>query len=530
MRITNPTIFNTSVNNMFRNARHVNDIIVSIETGKRIQRPSDDPILSNRALRFRNFLAENNQFMTNADTAMSWMEVSEASFHNILTGRDSIMARINEQLVFGATGSNDTPDVAAIIAELRELFAQLTTVEMNQTYMGRYVFSGFHTDQPPVLTSNMTGRTFVMEQNFSFRDIEQTVAFHRPNPFEPHILPDVNLLKLPFNNVNLTSPHGVDGVPPLGIFGPDGTPLAVNIVTIPSSTFFPSDPPVVGEPDYPAYMPPETTPPTIHFIADTGELVIPDNALSFFEDGVVVRFSNATFGVDDDDNVYTSSVNDFRAGELNPMINFRSWELNPNWVSVNPPPPNPPDNVAFRAFNSVTQDLRVEVSSNSHITLNSHARNIVTPQLYADFKRLFEFIDTLQPTNPWAIRTHLEQTTDLTGDALQNYVDEFLSEESRAFATMIYSRFNSMLKLHEGHITQAQREHTNLGTRMTRLDMIHVRLEENEIQYTALLSENEDTDIPTAIMRRNSAESAFRDALRAIAMVSQLSLADFIGR
>ena len=87
-----------------------------------------------------------------------------------------------------------------------------------------------------------------------------------------------------------------------------------------------------------------------------------------------------------------------------------------------------------------------------------------------------------------------------------------------------------MIEFTERHVSQASTEHTRLGTRMARLDLLHVRLEENEVAFTALLSENEDTDVPSAIIRKSNAEAAFRDALRAIAMTTQLSLADFINR
>jgi flagellar hook-associated protein 3 FlgL len=93
-----------------------------------------------------------------------------------------------------------------------------------------------------------------------------------------------------------------------------------------------------------------------------------------------------------------------------------------------------------------------------------------------------------------------------------------------------HNRVNNMIELHERHAIQAQREHTNLGSRMMRVDMVAVRLEEDTLAYTELLSQNEDTDMHAAIHKRNAAENAFRIALQAIAMSVQLSLADFINR
>ena len=498
MRVTNSMIFGNSVNNMIRNARHINNLVQSIETQKRFQRPSDDPILAGRALRYRTFLSETEQFIQNAHTASAWMEVTESAFLNILRGPESIMHRISTRLVHGATGSIEFNDRMAVIAELSEIFHQLKTVEMNHSYMGRFVFSGFHTNHPPVLTGTMTpGTHFVMEQPLRFRDIETTIAFHRPpGPHSAHeLIPDTHILKLPFNGLDLTSATPA-GVPDLGLFQADGsTPLAITLNVIQNSATDPG-----------AYRP-VTVPLTVNFLADTGELIIPDEALHLFEDGIVARFANGEDA--------TGARNRFTEGMLNPMINFRSWDI------------TNPANV--QSFNAAEHDFEMEISVNSHVTINSHARDTLTPQLFADLKRLIEFAESLRVSDPRAIEAYF-YGQGFRDEALDNEVNRFLTAEKQAFQDMLYSRFNNMIEFTERHVSQASTEHTRLGTRMARLDLLHVRLEENEVAFTALLSENEDTDVPSAIIRKSNAEAAFRDALRAIAMTTQLSLADFINR
>jgi flagellar hook-associated protein 3 FlgL len=98
------------------------------------------------------------------------------------------------------------------------------------------------------------------------------------------------------------------------------------------------------------------------------------------------------------------------------------------------------------------------------------------------------------------------------------------------FSAAMHDRINNMLREIMEHAAQAQREHTNLGARMARLEMIGIRLEEDEVAYTALLSDNEDTDLSATIMKKLGAEAAFGHALRAIALTTQLTLADFINR
>jgi flagellar hook-associated protein 3 FlgL len=173
----------------------------------------------------------------------------------------------------------------------------------------------------------------------------------------------------------------------------------------------------------------------------------------------------------------------------------------------------------------------MEVSPNSYITINSHARNILTANLFSDFRRLFEFADTLQPSDPSLIEDYFRNPPHQhTGDDLTNAVSQFLSDEYAMFSGMMHDRMNNMLELIMRHSAQAQREHSNLGSRMSRLEMVGIRLEEEEVAYTELLSANEDVDLIETMHRRNAAETAFNHALMAIARTTQLTLADFINR
>jgi flagellar hook-associated protein 3 FlgL len=493
MRVTNHHVFGTSMNNIWRNARHLNTLVTQEETGKRIQKPSDDPLLSSRALRFRTILAEAEQFLRNVEQGMAWMEVSEAAFNNVLTGsptHPSLMQRMYTRIVEGAqTGTNTLEDQRAILSELLQYFEQMFQVDMNQTYLGRYVFSGFHTDQPPVLKQDQPGRSFIVSQFFNTQDIERTLTFHRPTLTS---MPEdiwINVLKLPYTSVDFDFiTTGIDGnLPTIGIFAPDGTPFTIaNRIST----------------DADAYRPPDDGL-TIHHIVDTGELVFGDAIAAAFADGTRVTYE----------------IRDLVAGELNPIIYFNSHEIFTDDIPH-----------ISRAFNTEGQNIQMEISPMAYITTNSHARNILTANLFSDFRRMFDFADTLQLSDPSVIEDYFRNVHMHTGDDLVSAVDRFLSDENAMFASMMHNRMNNMLELIMRHAAQAQREHSNLGSRMARLEMVGIRLEEDEVAYTELLSENEDVDLIETMKRRNASEAAFGHALMAIARTTQLTLADFINR
>ncbi|MCL2198994.1 MAG: hypothetical protein FWB80_08740 [Defluviitaleaceae bacterium] len=514
MRVTNSMIYGNAMNNIWRNARHINNLVVSIETGKKIQRPSDDPLLSSRALRYRTILSEAEQFLRNTQQGMAWMEVSEAAFNSVLTGSPttpSLMNRIYTRLVEAAqTGTNELPDQRAILTELRQYFDQMFGVDMNQTYLGRYVFSGFHTNQPPVLKNDWPAeRSFVITQNFSAANIERTIAFHRESP--THMPQDfyVNVIKLPFTNVDFSLNIPNPDVPQLGITSAQGQ--AFHIHTMDSS-----DMPPAGA--FTAYNPDDEYNglPVIHFLRDTGELVMSNATRDLInrQGGIEVVYEK----------------NNFRAGELNPIVYFQSVELIGGTFST-AGGVTTLTGAATHHFDTAGQNIQMEVSPNAYITINAHARDVLTANLFSDLRRLFDFADSLVTSDPRVIEEYFRGPTHLlSGDELVNAVSEFMSDEKAMFSAAIHDRINNMLRTIMQHAAQAQREHSDLGSRMARLEMISIRLEEDEIAFTELLSQNEDTDLSDAIMRKSGAEAAFNHALMAIARTTQLSLADYINR
>ncbi|MCL1845411.1 MAG: hypothetical protein FWF77_05875 [Defluviitaleaceae bacterium] len=505
MRVTNHMIFGNSMNNIWRNARHLNNLVTQIETGKRIQRPSDDPLLSARALRYRTILAETEQFLRNSQQGMAWMEVSEAAFNSILTGSatsPSLMQRIYETLVRGAqTGTNTLEEHQVFVAEMRQYFDQMFGVDMNQTYLGRYVFSGFHTNQPPVLKNDWPGRSFIISQNFSANAVQRADAIFRESATA---MPDVihtNIIKLPYTHVNFDPAANVAGAAEIGITLADGTQF--HIITMDSTVenayrpegFFTTDD------DPPVQLP------IIHHLRDTGELIVSDEVKQ-----LIIGAGGLSV-------VYEKS--DLVAGELNPIVYFETSEII-NGEAVN--------------FNTRGQNIQMEISPMAYITINTLARDTLSADLFADLRRLFDFVDSLAPSDPAVIREHLrthardEDGQPLTDGALDAAVATFLGDERAAFAGAVHNRFDNMLRTVKDHIAQAQRQHSQLGARMARLEMVSIRLEEDEVAYTDLMSQNEDVDLSAAIMRKAAAEAIFNHSLRAIAITTQLTLADFINR
>ena len=146
MRVTNAMMSNRMLTNINRNLGLLDKYNTQGSTGKKIQVPSDDPIIASRSLKFRTMLSEAEQYAKNASDATSWIDATETVFSNmnkILTDMKGLMTQ----------GSNDTyttEDRAKILKEYNSLLEQLEQ-ELNSDYMGRSLFSGFRTDEKPII-------------------------------------------------------------------------------------------------------------------------------------------------------------------------------------------------------------------------------------------------------------------------------------------------------------------------------------------------------------------------------------------
>ena len=63
---------------------------------------------------------------------------------------------------------------------------------------------------------------------------------------------------------------------------------------------------------------------------------------------------------------------------------------------------------------------------------------------------------------------------------------------------------------------------------MNRLELVESRLEDMELNYTELLSENEDVDMARLIIDLKNQENVYRASLAAGARIIQPTLVDFL--
>ncbi|WHH61518.1 flagellar hook-associated protein FlgL [Petroclostridium sp. X23] len=151
MRVTNNMLVRNMMINLNNNLGRMEKAQQQMSTGKKISRPSDDPIIASRALKFRTDVSEIEQFQKNTSDALSWTEVTESALSNL----GDVIQRVRELTVKASNGVLSVDDTLKIKEEISQLKKSIVEIG-NTAYAGRYVFAGFKTDEPPYKAEKIT--------------------------------------------------------------------------------------------------------------------------------------------------------------------------------------------------------------------------------------------------------------------------------------------------------------------------------------------------------------------------------------
>ncbi|SHH20100.1 flagellar hook-associated protein FlgL [Tepidibacter thalassicus] len=143
MRITNSMMVNRMMMNMNRNMSRMDKLYNDYASGKRIHRPSDDPVLVARSLKIHTDIAENDQFKRNVDDAYSILDKTETSLREL----NNILHRVRDLTTQASNGVLTPEDTMKIQSEVKQIKEQIIKIS-NDTYVGRHIFSGYRTDEP----------------------------------------------------------------------------------------------------------------------------------------------------------------------------------------------------------------------------------------------------------------------------------------------------------------------------------------------------------------------------------------------
>ena len=160
MRITNKIMQRNNLSNINTNKVYQDKLSTQMSTQKKVSRPSDDPVVSIRALRLRSNVTEVTQYYSkNIPDAESWLDVTEDALKNLT----EIITNMIRQCTKASNGDLKSADRQIILEQLKALGDEVYSTG-DADYAGRYVFTGYRTD---------TSLSFDKEYNTKYEITEQ---------------------------------------------------------------------------------------------------------------------------------------------------------------------------------------------------------------------------------------------------------------------------------------------------------------------------------------------------------------------
>lgn len=154
MRITNNMGMDNLLRNLNRNYKTMVKYEDQVSSGRRINRPSDDPAGTVDALRLRTELNQIADYKKNIDDGAVWLGTTEAALNE---AKDIVM-RLQEIAIYAGGAGMEQSSLNALALETEQLLEHLVQVG-NSSYGDRYIFGGYKTNTEPfTVTRDGNGR------------------------------------------------------------------------------------------------------------------------------------------------------------------------------------------------------------------------------------------------------------------------------------------------------------------------------------------------------------------------------------
>lgn len=502
MRITSKMISNNLLSNINKNKNLMTKLEDQYMTGKKIQKPSDDPIIAVRSLKLRTSVSEISQYYDkNIPDARSWMEVTESSLSNV----NKSLTSMNTYCVQGSTDTLTATDRSSIASNLEQLKQQIYQ-EGNANYAGRYVFTGYKTNSSLTFTEQTVNLKYTIMENMTGEDIELTQKvsgsyslsdYDKSNSTSPDYvsfnqaptLKNIYRLQLSYDKLDDTAISGIN----YSVKDSNGESIAQAPITANK----------VASTDANAYSP---APGQANFIYDTGELILSEEAY------------NSMRKASDINVTYTKSS--FNEGDLKPEHYFDCKVIDTADAGS-----------TEIQYKKSEQAIEYEVNFNQKLKINTEGSDAITHKIGRVVNDIIKSVNDVKKCEDdiEVIKQRMEDAslTDTQKARYQSMLDQYNTD-------LILKKEVMQKAFTMGQqVTNKEQDRVNvavadLGSRTNRLNLTENRLSTQRTDFTELLSTNEDADQVETYVNLTSAQNIYNASLSATAKVIKNSLLDYL--
>lgn len=143
MRVTQSMLSNNMLRNLNTNYGKMAKLQEQINSGSKISRPSDDPVVAVKGMAYRIDLDKVTQYQRNIGEAHTWLDTTD----EVLGLVGDALNRVKELTVQAANDTNTSEDRQKIDEEIKQIKEQLRNLA-NTKVGDNFIFSGTHTNEP----------------------------------------------------------------------------------------------------------------------------------------------------------------------------------------------------------------------------------------------------------------------------------------------------------------------------------------------------------------------------------------------
>lgn len=541
MRITNKIMQRNNLSNINTNKINEDRLSTQMSTEKKINRPSDDPVVAIRALRLRSSVTEMTQYYSrNIPDAESWLSVTEDALVNL----SEVLTKMISNCTKGSNGPLTTDDRKIILEQLQGLADEIYSTG-DVDYAGRYVFTGHRTD---------TSLSFDKETNQLYDITEQLDISAIDDMTKVYTDDLLSINSANFNEVDVTEQDissvdyhrirlayndcvGDDSAAPSISFSKrvetenaDGS-ITVNYVDVTWPGTDENGDPFTDENGDPiviqtvhSYDDPYSVvaadPNAIIYVPETGEILLGENR---YNDLMEVKDDPSTPANEGEIRV-TYQKDHWQKGDLRPQHYFActSDPGKDNEIRYNQD---------YLTGNPDRQVIEYDVGFNQTIRINTTADECFPHGIGREADDLISAMQNVQDLES-VQATLKELITKYEGDEVTTAK---LQDQLDAVEKALTLAKDKEQKLFEAGITAFQKylnganlAITNCGNLSSKLALVENRIKTQKTTFETLKSTNEDIDIAEVTIQLKSAGLIYEAALLAAGKVMQSTLLNYI--
>ncbi len=144
MRVTGNMLVNNLKKDLSSNLKMLQKVQKQMTTGKKINKPSDDPIGLVDCIRLTSRLEENRLYQANVKDAKSLLNTTDEALGTL----NNALSKVNELTIQSANSSMNEQDLLIIKDEIDQIIEEIKVIA-NTTFSDKYIFGGTNTTQPP---------------------------------------------------------------------------------------------------------------------------------------------------------------------------------------------------------------------------------------------------------------------------------------------------------------------------------------------------------------------------------------------